>query len=229
VPTDGGEQMSVDENAAQSTGIGVMESSRPRRPHRRRRQVLVLALVVALATLASSAGGYAVQYQPLQREGWSSSQGGMKTLSDGAADYTGFLVDPTPGTPARFSIQVENTGRFAVTLTGVDHEDYLGKDTIIGHWAAEDPTSQSLVVATSQLRNFPVTLRPGDEVAVMLSISKRIKCGDVGFLSLSTVALFSKALGVHHRTELPFPAPLYVCFPATGLHFGSPGGLTLGG
>jgi hypothetical protein len=213
--------MSVEENAALSSAVPQIEQGRPR-PTRRRWLLILVALFVALATLGSSAGAYAVHYQPLRLEGWSSGQGGMKTLTDGAAEYTGFLVDPPSGTPARFSIDIENTGRYAVTLTGVDPLH----DAVTGHWVAADPSSHSMVVASSQLRDFPVTVRPGHGVTVMLSLAKPQNCEPGGSSFASTFAVFSHALGVHHRTELPFPAPVYFCFPATGLKV-QPGGVSV--
>jgi hypothetical protein len=195
------------------------EPKTPRSRPRSRRLLTASALTVLGATLLATI--YAFHHQPLKRMGWSSGQGGMKTLSDGVADYTGFLIAPAPGSRAQFSIDVENEGRLPVTITAVKQRFAARGQPMIVHWVAPDlGTYTSDKIAMSQLRAFPVTVRPGQQVTLMLSMLPAKGCQTGETSSADGVNVLSRALGVHHQTFLRFPAPIYLCAPVAGAHVG---------
>jgi hypothetical protein len=191
----------------------------PVRPRRRRLRRLSWMTGLSLAVFLVVATGYSAHYQPLRRMGWSSAQGGgIETVSDGVADYTGFLIDPTAGHPAQFSIDVENEGRFAVTVTGMGRGDQISSDGFAAHWVEPDPSNDTDQIRASELRSFPVTIQPRQQVTMMLSFPKRVSCAAGETADLNSISVSSRALGWSHNVRLPFPVPMYVCFPATGVH-----------
>jgi hypothetical protein len=216
--------MSVDENPAEldaAWGRLAIPKPPPIRPRPRRlRRLLVTAALSLLAVLVIAAT-YSAHYQPLKRMGWSSAQGdGIRTLSDGVADYTGFLIDPAVGQSAQFSIDVENEGRFAVAITGMGRGDQVSDSGFTAHWVQHDPSNETDQIRPSELRSFPVTIRPRQQVTMMLTFPKRVTCGVAGTAYLNGISVSSRALGWSHQTRLQFPVPMYVCFPSTGVHLG---------
>jgi hypothetical protein len=183
-----------------------------------RRVVLLVALPTVVAALAAGAF-YVLRYQPLEPRGWSSATGSsLKTTDDGIRS-TGFLMDATPGNSARLTLDVKNTGRFPVTITRLDPGHELDRLGFSGQWVAPDEQNHSDVLLSSELRNFPVTVRAGAEVTLSLAFTRRSSCVSGETSAFQTIGVASRALEVAHRLTLDLPLPIYLCW-RPGAHVG---------
>ena len=191
-------------------------------------------LPVGLTVLLAAAGmgwlAYATHYQPLGPPGSDSGASGphVGVVTDGilASEYV--LVGP-PGTRGWVLYSLADNGPFAVQLLGPDADvtDYAYR------WApptvpGADGISQSPVL--SDTRPFPVTLRPGQVIALFVLVTKP-SCGQYTRWVVTDLAIRWTALRVHHETDIhlsaedPINWPIALCYDQAALrHLQTPVG-----
>lgn len=213
-----------------STGIDEAAVERLRQPvlrptGRRRRWPGIVVPAAVLVLLVTAAGAYASHHQPLRSMGWSTFDGGINTIGDGINPTTGFVVDAAPGTRGRMTMDIKNNGPFAVTITGVGHGQ--PRDSVTAQWVQELDNPPSDTIDPSQLHSLPVTIPPGQQQTLMLSMLSPTGCTRGGVGDMPALEVDSSWLGLRHHVLLPFAAPVYLCAPG-GRHYTGNGQVLIG-
>jgi hypothetical protein len=208
-------RMSLDAPAAPPP---IPEQARPRR----RRRLQVVAALAAVLVAAGAAGWftYVARYQPLTPGSFTGPRGdSLRPLTDGVHARTGFVLVGPRGTTGTLMYSVRNGGRFAVRLLGLPD----GIRDVTVRWAPTfRPEGDGPAGGTpSEVRPLPVTVHPGHEVTLWITVTQPhcIKDGEYDLLGLPLVW---SALGRHHTYQLaltaaPEPMGVTLCLPAAQL------------
>jgi hypothetical protein len=203
-------------------------------PRPRASRLVRIFLPAGQAVLLAAAGmvwlAYATHYQPLGPPGSDSGASGphIGNVTDGIRANEYVLVGP-PGTRGWVQYSLADNGPFDVQLLGPDANatDYTYR------WApptvpGADGISQS--PALSDTRPVPVTLRPGQAIALFVLVTKP-SCEQYLTTVVTDLAMRWTALRVHHDTHIhlsaedPIKWPIALCYNQAALrHLQTPVG-----
>jgi hypothetical protein len=186
----------------------VIESAPPTAnstPRRRRRWPWVVAGVGVLALIGAGIGTvvYARTYQPL-RPGFAfgPQTSSIDAIGDGVSRTRYLLVGPT-GTRGVMDVGVENDGRHAVRIDGLDGSDpaFAVSDARWADLSLHNPGGGAELGTIAESRAFPVTVHPGEAIFVQVYLRKPSCAGDDD-AELTAIPLRWSAFGVHHVWQM---------------------------
>ncbi|MFD2078461.1 hypothetical protein SAMN05421678_106146 [Actinopolymorpha cephalotaxi] len=155
--------------------------------------VLVVAAVVAVWVAYSSL------YSPLSTGSFSAPETrSVKALTDGVAP-TRYIVDAAAGQQGRIAYDVGNDGRFPVRVDGLASDHPYGI-TAVG-WVPPAGNGGLFGGHASDVRDFPVTIKPGEWVVLWVTVTKP-RCQEGQNSGIEEIPLRWSALGRHHVYKL---------------------------
>jgi hypothetical protein len=186
---------------------------------RRRRLAHWPAIVVTILAAAAITGAvYVNTYQPLS-DGMLTGPATdtIKSIWDGVTQTNWILVGPE-GTRGTVDYTLANNGPFAVQVQPVnphlvEWETTLRWAPLNGPNGGGDDYEAGLV---SESRPLPVTLRPGGQIIVEVTVTQPHCTGSTIGNIITDVPISWNAFGVHHVWDLPltasqFDLPIIVC------------------
>ncbi|MGW0228430.1 hypothetical protein ACWDWO_08950 [Actinopolymorpha singaporensis] len=156
--------------------------------------VLVVIAVIAVWLVYSSL------YSPLSTGTFSAPETrSVKALTDGVAP-TRYIVDASTGQHGRIAYDLANDGRFPVRVDGLASDHAYGI-TAVG-WVPDQGNGELMGGYPSDVRAFPVTIKPGGWVVVWVTVTKP-PCQAGQITTVEEIPLRWSALGRHHVYRLP--------------------------
>ncbi|MET9022417.1 hypothetical protein ABZV93_20785 [Actinopolymorpha sp. NPDC004070] len=176
--------------------------------------VLVVAAVVAGWVVYSS------RYAPLSTGSFMAPETrSVKALTDGVTP-TRYIVDAAVGRHGRLAYDLENYGRFTVRVDGLASDHAYGL-TAVG-WVPPSGNGELMGGYASDVRPFPVTIKPGEWVVLWVTVTKP-RCQEGQTSGIEEIPLRWSALGRHHVYKLPLSdtaggiREIAMCHPAEAL------------
>ncbi|MFD2079431.1 hypothetical protein SAMN05421678_115159 [Actinopolymorpha cephalotaxi] len=161
----------------------------------------VAALLAAVVVVAGWYA-YARSYAPLHVDSYAGTKSGSVTLESDDWGASRFVLHGHQGQRGEVAYMLRNDGRHAVRLSGLAPYDSADTTLLAAGWTPFLTANRVGGGLRSDLRNFPVTIRPGEAVNVWLT-AVRPKCGPGITVTFWTVRLRWSALGVEHRDQIP--------------------------
>lgn len=191
-----------------------------RPPTRRRWGTIAGAILAALVLLAGLTWvAFTSLYSPIKPNGSGAYLGAMKPVKEwGPRSWeqrSVGLAGPADGT-GELLIGIRNDGPLPIRLLGDGYRDKVDKSVVTVLWG----TDISMGGAFPKGRAFPVTMRPGDELALVIKVTKRgcyYDKGAAGGPIIATVPLRWSVLSRErtHRLDAEKPdtgmTQIYVC------------------
>lgn len=182
--------------------------------HRRSRRALATGVAVVLACLLAAATALLVRARSddlLVRGSYLHSTGKLVAARDGKKDLR---LPWAPGTTQYVTVSVRNGGSRAVRIDAIPYDrPVLAPLWVVGARWGSVPRSAR---AAPGLRDFPVTVRAGQEVSVQLAVQQR-RCGWLGGsgAGYSLLPVRTNRLGQSHAWSVPeVPSGFSVVAPA---------------
>ncbi|NYH92909.1 hypothetical protein [Actinopolymorpha rutila] len=122
----------------------------------------------------------------------------VKALTDGVAP-TRYIVVAPAGQRGRIAYDLANDGRFPVRIDGLASDHAYGI-TAVG-WVPVPGNGELMGGHASDVRPFPVTIKPGEWVVVWVTVTKP-HCQAGQITTIEEVPLRWSALGRHHVYKL---------------------------
>jgi hypothetical protein len=142
-------------------------------PARRRWGTIVGAILASLAVVAGLTWAvFTSVYSPIELNGSWGVRGAMKSAGDGMDVTKWVLTGPANGT-GEVLIGIRNSGPFPVRLLGDGFDRDIPPLAELSWAPAISPRDSTALGHPDEVRPFPVTLQPGDEVTVVIKAFKR--------------------------------------------------------
>jgi hypothetical protein len=185
-----------------SGGAVILEPEARRRSGRRRLATwIVRASVLFVLGVVTVWLVYSSAYAPLTTGSFSGPETrSVKALTDGVAP-TRYIVVAAVGQRGRIAYDLTNAGRFAVRVDGLASDHPYGI-TAVG-WVPPAGNGGLMGGHASDVRQFPVTIKPGEWVALWVTVTKPPCQAGGDLASIHEVPLRWSALGRRHVYKLP--------------------------
>ncbi len=157
--------------------------------------------VVVMVVAAAGWYAYARSYSPLRVGGYAGTKSGSVTLESDDWGASRFVLHGHQGQRSQVAYLLRNDGRHAVRLSGL--APYDGPNHLLAAgWTPFLTANRVGGGLPGDLRNFPVTIRPGEAVHLWLT-AVRPTCGPGTTITIWSARLRWSALGVEHREDIP--------------------------
>jgi hypothetical protein len=192
----------------------------PRTPWSRRRKLVVLVVLLVVALVAAwliERRVSAHRYDPLEPGSYGRSVATHAITATDGVEETRFVMTGPPGTVTQAMYSIRNGGSRPVELLGIRRSGFVEKVTM--QWGP-GIDSEGRGWQPSEARPFPVTLPPGQELTLWVSVTKP-KCEPGEGREMDTLPVRWSAMGVTHVFDFPLAAgggrlPIAICVAEPG-------------